>query len=188
VGPDQENFRQEPPSGGDSDDKVDKIVRQLNAFTAGLDSIKETLADGVTAMRQPSPQEAPQHDGFQAAAEDVLTKMNSSSANSGSSVWTYRCAGRPTAERAAHESSTLISVLEEQFRANGDLAAPMTHGDKARGISHRPVMERFEIMVADTIISSSAAKPPGERMHTAADRQHAKARADEAQNATDHNT
>ena len=39
--------------GGDSEDKVGKIIRQLNAFAAGLDSIKDVLAGGVTAMRQP---------------------------------------------------------------------------------------------------------------------------------------
>ncbi|MBM4027322.1 MAG: AAA family ATPase, partial [Planctomycetes bacterium] len=62
--------------GGDSEDKVQKIVRQLNAFTAGLDSIKEVLADGLTGLRQPSAQAEPHADHLRAAAEDILARMD----------------------------------------------------------------------------------------------------------------
>jgi hypothetical protein len=129
--------------GGDSDDKVEKIVRQMNAFTAGLDSIKETLAGGITAMRQPDSSQ----DGFKAAAENVLTKMDHLIAE-------LRRQGpsesqqTPQAEKAAQDSRTLVSVLEEQFRAMETWLLPMTHGDKAekdRVIDQ--LMERFATMV-----------------------------------------
>jgi MoxR-like ATPase len=129
--------------GGDSDDKVDKIVRQMNAFTAGLDSIKETLAEGVTAIRQPV--DSPQ-DGFQAAAEEVLAKMD----HLITELRSQRPAGPDSqqAERTARDSHTLVSVLEEQFRAMETWLLPMTHGDKAekdRVIDQ--LRERFGTMV-----------------------------------------
>ncbi len=130
--------------GGDSDDKIGKIIRQLNAFTAGLDSIKEVLADGVTAMRQP-----PGPDGPEAAAEDVLAKMNQLITELKQQRMEQATSEEvQRAERTAHDSRALVSVLEEQFRAMETWLLPMTHGDKAQ--KHQVIdqlMKRFEVMV-----------------------------------------
>jgi len=130
--------------GGESDDKITKIVRQMNAFTAGLDSIKDVLADGVTAMRQPI-----ETDGAKAAAQDVLTKMDQL-ITALKRQQTEQAAAEQTrdAERTARDSRTLVSVLEEQFHAMETWLLPMTHGDKAQKDQViGQLMERFEFMV-----------------------------------------
>ncbi len=135
--------------GGDSEDKVNKIVRQLNAFTAGLDSIKEVLAEGVTTLRQPQPQSAPHEDHLQAAAKDVLAKMDQLIAQVKQQGLSQTDAERlQQAKRAEHDSNTLIAVLEEQFRAMETWLLPMTHGDKAQKDQViDQLMGRFELMV-----------------------------------------
>ena len=51
-------------------------------------------------------------------------------------------------EKASQDSNTLVSVLEEQFRAMETWLLPMTHGDKAeRDRVIDQLRERFEIMV-----------------------------------------
>ncbi len=122
----------------------------MNAFTAGLDSIKEVLADGISATRQTQQGDgASRHDGFQAAAQDVLTKMDhliaelrQQRAAESNSLQTQQ------GEKTARDSHTLVSVLEEQFRAMETWLLPMTHGDKAekdRVIDQ--LAERFTTMV-----------------------------------------
>jgi MoxR-like ATPase len=129
--------------GGDSDDKVDKIVRQMNAFTAGLDSIKETLAGGITAMRQVN---SPQN-GLEAAAGDVLSKMEELITE----LRQQRVSDSqqsPQAKKTAQDSHMLVSVLEEQFRAMETWLLPMTHGDKVeKGRIIDQLAERFATMV-----------------------------------------
>lgn len=118
--------------GGDSDDKIAKIVRQMNAFTAGLDSIKEVLAEGVTAMRQPASSNS------RVTVDDVLARMDQVIAE----------LNRQHADRTAQDSRTLVSVLEEQFHAMETWLLPMTHGDKAQKLQViDQLMERFETMV-----------------------------------------
>lgn len=133
--------------GVDSDDKVDKIVRQMNAFTAGLDSIKEVLADGVTAVQRPQQGDGVSlHDGFHAAAQDVLTKMDHliTELRQQRSVES----SSQQAQKTARESQTLVSVLEEQFHAMETWLLPMTHGDRAeRDRVIDQLMERFATMV-----------------------------------------
>jgi hypothetical protein len=127
--------------GGDTEDKVGKVVRQLNAFTAGLDSIKDVLSDGVTAMRQPPPAESSEHDAFKAAADEMIEKMGQLIAEIKQQRWA-------NAEETKRDAHTLVSVLEEQFKAMETWLLPMTHGDKAeRDRVIDQLMERFEIMV-----------------------------------------
>ncbi len=137
--------------GDDTDDKVGKMIRQLNAFSAGLDSIKDVLAQGVTTMAQsragePAPREP---DTFRTAADDILAKMGQliaeikqQRADEGARETTKR------AEQAKSDSRTLVSVLEEQFKAMETWLLPMSHGNKEerdRVIDH--LTERFETMV-----------------------------------------
>jgi MoxR-like ATPase len=133
--------------GGDSDDKVDKIIRQMNAFSVGLDSIKEVLADGVTSLRQPPLDSvSSEQDGFKAAAQDVLAKMDHLIAE----LRNQRSAGPDLqqAEKISRDSQMLVSVLEEQFHAMETWLLPMTHGDKAeRDRVIDQLMERFGAMV-----------------------------------------
>ncbi|MEN6428219.1 MAG: AAA family ATPase, partial [Phycisphaerales bacterium] len=151
--------------GGDSDDKIAKIVRQMNAFTAGLDSIKDVLADGVTAMRQPAGA-----DGPGAAAGDVLAKMDQLIGELQHRQMEQAASEQVRqAERTAQDSRTLVSVLEEQFRAMETWLLPMTHGDKAQKDQViDQLMDRFEIMVRgynrliEVLRSHRAEEPPAQ--------------------------
>jgi hypothetical protein len=137
--------------GGDAEDKAGKIIRQLNAFTAGLDSIKEVLADGVTALasRPAQEPEAPRPDEFKAVTEGVLEKMSQLIAE----IKQQRAADvdrRKTqrVERAQKDSEMLVAVLEEQFKAMETWLLPMAHGskkDKRRTIDE--LLMRFETMM-----------------------------------------
>jgi len=133
--------------GGDSDDKVDKIVRQLNAFNAGLESIKEVLAEGVIRLRQP-----PQGNGvferdvFPAAIQDVLAKLDRLITELRTPHFSNPDQQR--AQKTWRDSQMLVSVLEEQFRAMETWLLPMTQGDKAeRDRVIDQLMERFGVMV-----------------------------------------
>jgi MoxR-like ATPase len=135
--------------GGDSEDKVNKIIRQMNAFTAGLDSIKEVLTEGVATLRPAPSQGTPREDAFQAAAEDLLAKMDHL-------ITEIKQQRLDQAEvdqlrqvkRTTHDSNTMISVLEEQFRAMETWLLPMTHGNKAQKDQViDQLMKRFELMV-----------------------------------------
>jgi MoxR-like ATPase len=143
--------------GGDSDDKIAKIVRQMNAFTAGLDSIKEVLAEGVTAMRQPASSDS------RVTVDDVLARMDQVIAE----------LNRQHTDRTAQDSRTLVSVLEEQFRAMETWLLPMTHGDKAQKLQViDQLMERFEIMVRgykrliEVLRNRRAEEPPAQDRQT----------------------
>jgi MoxR-like ATPase len=135
--------------GGDSEDKVNRIIRQLNAFTAGLDSIRGVLTEGVAALRPPPAQDTPREDAFQAAAEDLLAKMDhliteiKQQRLDQAEVEQLR-----QAKKATHDSHAMVSVLEEQFRAMETWLLPMTHGDKAQKDQViDQLMKRFELMV-----------------------------------------
>jgi hypothetical protein len=88
-------------------------------------------------------------DAFQAAAGDVLTKMDRLIAEIKHQRLDQTGAAQlQQAQKTAHDANTLVSVLEEQFRAMETWLIPMTHGDKAekaRVIDQ--LMERFGLMV-----------------------------------------
>lgn len=137
--------------GEDTEDKVGKMIRQLNAFSAGLDSIKDVLAQGVTTMAQTraTATALPKADTFKTAADDLLAKMGQLIAE----IKQQRAdeTGRETTRRAEQTDSNsrmLISVLEEQFKAMETWLLPMSHGDKdERNRVIAQLTERFETMV-----------------------------------------
>ncbi|MBN1362780.1 MAG: DNA repair ATPase [Sedimentisphaerales bacterium] len=137
--------------GDDTEDKVGKMIRQLNAFSAGLDSIKDVLAQGVTTMAQSRAAEPAlrETDTFKTAADDILAKMGQLIAE----IKQQRTVEsvRETAQRAEQtksDSRTLVSVLEEQFKAMETWLLPMSHGDKdERDRVIDQLAERFETMV-----------------------------------------
>jgi MoxR-like ATPase len=130
--------------GGDAEDKAGKIIRQLNAFTAGLDSIRDVLAEGLSAAQKPQPPSE-----FQTVADEVLAGMRQlidevrqQRLDQGQREVTQRT------EKLRSDSHTLVSVLEEQFKAMETWLLPMTHGDKAqRDRVIDDLIGRFETMV-----------------------------------------
>jgi hypothetical protein len=139
--------------GGQADDNMGRLMGQLNAFSSGLDSIKEVLSDGVTSLgqsRRPEPEAVDKTDAFQDAANAILTQM----ARLISEIKHQRAqdANQVHIEKAAkvtHDTNTLLSVLEEQFHAMETWLMPMTHDglrrDKEKVIGE--LTERFETMV-----------------------------------------
>ena len=101
------------------------------------------------AIRQPSRQGTPEHDGFTAAAGQVLARMDQLITEIKQQRLDQAGSEKVRqAEKASQDSNTLVSVLEEQFRAMETWLLPMTHGDKAeRDRVIDQLRERFEIMV-----------------------------------------
>jgi len=134
--------------GGPTDDKAEKIIHQLNAFTSGLDSIKDVLADGVTAMStkaQPD-QEPAGLDLFRRTTEEALGKMTQM-------IGEFKQQRDQDAEQqqsrtVQQNTQMLVSVLEEQFKAMETWLLPMAHGDKNdKNRILDELSERFETMV-----------------------------------------
>jgi hypothetical protein len=147
----RKTFRRNLLLGDDSDDKAGRIIQQLNAFGAGLDSIKDVLTEGVTAIaaRSAPKQEPAGRDEFKVAADDVLGKMSQLIAE----IKQQRSedAQRQTAheaEQVEKDSQMLVSVLEEQFKAMETWLLPMAHDDKKdRNRTIGELLTRFETMM-----------------------------------------
>ncbi len=134
--------------GGPTDDKAEKIIHQLNAFTAGLDSIKDVLADGVTAMstKAEADREPTGLDLFRRTTEEALGKMTQLIAEF------KQQRDQETEQHQSHitkqNTTMLVSVLEEQFRAMETWLLPMAHGDKNdKNRILDELSQRFEMMV-----------------------------------------
>ena len=141
--------------GGDTDDKVSQIVRQLNAFGAGLDSIRDTIADSVTTMVTEAKEARPSQakDPVMQVGQQVLGRMNEV-------IEAIKAQGEQMAkahteqedyEKAKQtEKNThmLVSVLEEQFRTLETWLIPVHHSDADRVEYFEHLMERFETMVS----------------------------------------
>jgi len=147
----RKTFRRNLLLGGESDDKAGRIIQQLNAFGAGLDSIKDVLTDGVTAMvTRATPVQEPAHaDEFKVATEAVLGKMSQLIAeikHQRADDGKRRTAQH--AEKTEKDSRMLVSVLEEQFKAMETWLLPMSHGDKKdRERTIGELLARFETMM-----------------------------------------
>jgi len=147
----RKTFRRNLLLGDEGDDKAGRIIQQLNAFAAGLDSIKDVLTDGVTAMatRPTLEREPARRDEFRVVADDVLGKMSQLIAE----IKQQRAddTQRQTAQQAEKtekDSHVLVSVLEEQFKAMETWLLPMAHDDKKdRDRTIGELLSRFETMM-----------------------------------------
>ena len=140
--------------GGDTDDKVTQIVRQLNAFSAGLDSIRETIADGVTTMaKEEKPSAAAASDQVTQVGQQVLSRMNEvieAIKTQGDQVVKAHIEEQKLekAQEAKENSQMLVSVLEEQFKTLETWLIPVHHSDADRIEYFKQLMGRFETMVS----------------------------------------
>ena len=161
--------------GGDDEDKVGKIIRQLNSFGAGLDSIKEAVSGGMAAMAEkgagalkvelpefkfemppvkvqmpelPAAQkDGASSDDMKLIARKVLSKLSDV-------IEAVKEQGRELAEhedkemslRAETENNMLVSVLEEQFKTMETWLTPVHHEDADRIAYFKQIVERFETM------------------------------------------
>ncbi len=137
--------------GGDAEDNVGKVVRQLNAFSAGLDSLKEVIADGISNIR--SDKEAdraePTTDAMGELGQQVLGRMSEMIDQMRRQREEQAEGAKTQAElKAQKDMSMLTSVLEEQFHAMETWLLPMSHDEKkSKQKVIAELMERFEAMV-----------------------------------------
>ena len=146
----KKTFRKNLLLGGNAEDSMGRLMGQLNAFGAGLNSIKEVLSEGVTSLtdRQDS-DDATEKDAFQEAASALLDKIERLIAQ----VQTQRAQDAQQSEsnenqKRERDTAMLLSVLEEQFEAMETWLMPMRHGqkkDKSKVI--HDLVDRFETMV-----------------------------------------
>jgi hypothetical protein len=142
--------------GGDADDKVTQIVRQLNAFGAGLDSIRETIADGVTTMAtesQKNDQTPTSEDPIMQVGQQVLGRMSEvieAIKSQGDQIAKGQTEQEQYEKAKLSDKNTqmLVSVLEEQFKTLETWLIPVHHGDADRVEYFEHLMERFETMVS----------------------------------------
>lgn len=141
--------------GGDTDDKVSQIVRQLNAFSAGLDSIRETIADGVMTMTAGTQKEVKTaaDDPVWQVGQQVLQRMNQMIdviKQQGQAAVDKQIEAQQFEKAKQSEKNTqmLVSVLEEQFQTLETWLIPVHHSDADRAEYFRHLIERFETMVA----------------------------------------
>lgn len=138
--------------GGETEDKVGKIIRQLNAFSTGLDSIKDVIADGIGQFAESREVQERSDSGEQvkAVGQDILDGMERIIEQLRQQ---QQLQARQTdveqARKAQKDVHMLISVLEEQFKAMETWLLPMTRGDQSsKSKVVKELRQRFEVMVA----------------------------------------
>ncbi len=137
--------------GGDAEDNVGKVIRQLNAFSTGLDSLRDVIADGVSSIRSDRQAEwpEPKTDELKDVGQQVLGRMSEMIDEMKLQRKEQAQGAKTQAElKAQKDINMLTSVLEEQFRAMETWLLPMSHDEKkSKQKVIRELMERFEAMV-----------------------------------------
>ncbi|MHC4355864.1 MAG: hypothetical protein ACYS0H_24445 [Planctomycetota bacterium] len=137
--------------GGDAEDNVGKVVRQLNAFSAGLDSLKDVIADGMSSItsQKDADRAEPKTDVVKEVGRQVLGRMSDMIDEMKLQRKEQAEGAKTRVERKAQKDiDMLTSVLEEQFQAMETWLLPMSHGEKkSKQKVIAELMERFEAMV-----------------------------------------
>ena len=142
--------------GGNSDDKISQVIGQLNAFGAGLDAIRDTIADSVTTLgakaAEPS-QAGLVREQFDQLSGQVLERLNQVIAaikEQGAALAQRQTEHGQLEEAKQSQKNTemLVSVLEEQFRTLETWLIPVHQSDADRVEYFEHLMERFETMVS----------------------------------------
>ncbi|MBN1817350.1 MAG: DNA repair ATPase [Sedimentisphaerales bacterium] len=146
----KKTFQRNQLLGGDSEDKVGKIIRQLNAFSAGLGSIKDVIAEGITTMASTKRQPEQEHAGEQVKqlGREVLDRMNDliDTIRQQQKIHVEQ-EKRAQSEKEKENTEMLVSVLEEQFRTMETWLTPVHRSDADRKEYFQTLVERFEAMV-----------------------------------------
>ena len=137
--------------GGDSDDKVGTIIRQLSGFSSGLESIKDVLAGGITAMdarKEQTEQADDKFDEVRVIGSEVLGRMNEMI----ETIKEQQRARRQhedviEAQQENKNTQMLVSVLEEQFKTMETWLTPVHHADADRREYFEDIVGRFQAMI-----------------------------------------
>lgn len=153
----KKTFNRNQLLGSGSDDKVSRIIQQLNAFSAGLDSIQTAISDGVNTVAslqtQPTVKEPEKDDRedaniLQQVGGEVLAKMSEliNSIKQQDQAQNQKI-DTQLAVNDKKNSEMLVSVLEEQFRTMETWLIPVHHGDADRQEYFEHLVSRFRQMV-----------------------------------------
>jgi hypothetical protein len=141
--------------GTDSQDNVGRIIGQLNAFSVGLESIKDTIADGMHQITQQKTDSAliqqqseQTEEKIQQLGRMVLSRMNDMI----EAIRTQQQAvlendNIQTAQQDFRNNQMLVSVLEEQFRTMETWLVPVHHEKADRRAYFEHLLKRFQTMV-----------------------------------------
>jgi hypothetical protein len=137
--------------GGDAEDNVGKIIRQLSAFGAGLDSLKTVISDGIADIKEEKGTQRKESgtDALEEVGRHVLNKMSEVIAELRSQRKEQSEAAKTQVDlKTQRDIKMLTSVLEEQFRAMETWLLPMSHEEKkSKQKVIIELMQRFEAMV-----------------------------------------
>jgi hypothetical protein len=134
--------------GGEGSDSVTRLMGQLTSVTAGLDHIKDAIAQGVTSLGAPQKPTEGSED-LRHTAQDILGKMTQliQEVKHSQALQTDLAKTQQTLKQT-QDTHSLVAVLEEQFRAMETWLMPMTHGEKKeRDKVIGELTQRFEGMV-----------------------------------------
>ena len=140
--------------GNESEDKVAMVVRQLNAFGAGLDSIKEVLSQAVDSMSKES-QVATGHKDDESQANAFVEASAILSGKFDSVIDELRNNRKELKDQADQykaidiekNADMLLSVLEEQYNTMESWLMRVTRNRKGQRKYANELVTRFEKMV-----------------------------------------
>jgi hypothetical protein len=126
--------------GADDEDRIGKLIRQLNGMNAGLESIKDALADGLKTAATPKAD-----DPVQTIGREILDRMNQVIESIRFQTDSEQQIRSALQQQNLH---TLSSVMEEQFRTMEMWLTPVRRSDADRKEYCRMLIARFEEMIA----------------------------------------
>ncbi len=140
--------------GDETQDKVAMVVRQLNAFGAGLDSIKDVLAKGVDSMVNiPQPdlnmkEDEDQSKAFAEASAAMIDKLDSvvGELHQSRKQFTEQ-AEQYRAVDVEKNADMLLSVLQEQYNTMETWLMRVTRNRKGQLKYVNELVTRFENMI-----------------------------------------
>ncbi len=139
--------------GGDSDDKVNLMIRQLSSFGAGLDSIKDVLAEGVQKCHQQDErikvESKQENEHFQQTLGDLTERMGNVVRELQAQRQELHEQSQLQQGREAQESGDmLLSVLEEQFKTMETWLMRVTKNREGQQKYVRELIGRFDKMIS----------------------------------------
>ena len=140
--------------GDETEDKVAMVVRQLNAFGAGLDSIKDAIATGVNSLAK-EPQTAPEQGGNDVQAQ-AFTEASVALVSKMESVVDELRQNREELKNQSdiyknidieQNADMLLSVLQEQYNTMETWLMRVTRNRNGQRKYVNELVTRFETMV-----------------------------------------
>ncbi|HHH75935.1 MAG TPA: ATP-binding protein, partial [Phycisphaerae bacterium] len=137
----RKTFKQNLLLGGDGDDKLMMIIRQLSAFSGGLDTIGETISSGVEKLNQPPIIKLPdQNEKLTLTLAEVLATIKLQREDMKKHIDDIELTNN------RENAQAMVSVLEEQFRTMEIWLSPVARDENGKSEYIQELVKRFENM------------------------------------------